>query len=111
VRTRVQENGIEGGKLRVKENGIEWDRRARQNEAKGIIEQSIRVSRQSSELGTPPPHPLPCKQACRPPADPKGWGEQQSLGCDGGGTQFGRLDRKPGNLCTLWNEVNSEIDE
>ncbi len=47
----------------------------------------------------PPPLPSP-HASVSPPLDPKK-GEQNSLAGEGvGGTQFGRLDRKPGTLYT-----------
>jgi len=50
----------------------------------------------------PPP---PTSQASvSPPLDPKG---EATLSCGGvGDTQFGRLDRKPGTLDTLWDGVS-----
>ncbi len=53
-----------------------------------------------SELG-PPMHPLPRKPWCVSPLGPRGWGGDINLlqvrGC---GTQFGRLNWKPGTLHT-----------
>jgi hypothetical protein len=61
---KVCETGLseaEGGKLRVNDEGIEWDRDRMRR--KGIIVQSIRVSRQSSELAShlfPPKATIAC---------------------------------------------------
>ncbi len=46
----------------------------------------------------PPAHP---QASVSPPLDPKG-GAPLACGWGGGGSQFGRLDRKPGTLYTLW---------
>jgi hypothetical protein len=47
-------------------------------------------------------HPLPASE-CVSPFGPK---EGATLSCGLGGTQFGRLDRKPCTLNTLWAEPN-----
>ncbi len=48
------------------------------------------------------PRPLFRQQMCFPrPMEPKG-GQTLACGWGGGGTQFGRLERKPGILYTLW---------
>jgi hypothetical protein len=52
--------------------------------------------RQSSELGPP-------QVSVFHPQDPTGGRATLGCGVRGGGTQFGRLDRKAGNLFTLWN--------
>jgi hypothetical protein len=47
-----------------------------------------------------------CVYSVSPPLDPGGGGATLPCGLGGGsGTQFGRLDRKPGTLCTLWSKV------
>ncbi len=38
---------------------------------------------------------------CPPPLEPKGGGQHSLAGEGGGGSQFGRLERKPGTLYTL----------
>jgi hypothetical protein len=80
--------------------------------SRGITEYkwSPRVSVPSSELG--PPHPFPHKrEACMSsPLDPK-WEEQHSLGVRRWGTQFGRLERKPGALYTLWYSLTFSARE
>ncbi len=59
-----------------------------------------RISVPSSELGPSTPSP-----ACEfvSPLDPKGGGGNTCgiLGVKGGGTQYGRLDKKPDTLYTL----------
>ncbi len=52
----------------------------------------------SSELGPPP---LPRMRVCLPPETQTG-GDNTRLGMRGWGTQFRRLDRKPGTLYTLY---------
>jgi hypothetical protein len=56
-----------------------------------------------SELGPPTPSPA---SECVSLIGSKG-GEQHSLAGErgDGGSQLGRLDRKPGTLYTLWDEV------
>ncbi len=46
----------------------------------------------------PPPSPL---ASVSPPPEPKGGEEQHSLADERRGTQFGRLERKPGTLYTM----------
>jgi hypothetical protein len=65
------------------------------------------VSVPSSELGHL--HPLPRKRVCFPPWSQR-WEEQHSLAGEGfGGTRFGRLERKPGTLYTLWCTLSSHV--
>ncbi len=52
----------------------------------------------SSELGPPTPSPT-CEGA--PPRNQRGGG-QHSPAREGWGAQFGRLEKKPGTLSTLW---------
>ncbi len=59
-------------------------------------------------IGTPPP-PLPqASVPPPPPTEPKGAGSQgtHSLASEGAGeSHFGRLEKKPGTLSTLWLNV------
>ncbi len=52
-----------------------------------------------------PPLPPSHASECVAPLGPNGVREQHSLGGEGVGTQFGRLDRKPGTLYTLWTAL------
>jgi hypothetical protein len=57
------------------------------------------VSVPSSEFG--PPHPFSRKLVC-PPRNQSGRGYTPLRVRRSGGSQFGRLEKKPSNLCTLW---------
>ncbi len=50
------------------------------------------------------PPTLPTQASVSPPWFRRGGGA--TLSCGWGGTQFGRLDRKPGTLYTLWPHVS-----
>jgi hypothetical protein len=69
--------------------------------------QSARLSVQSSELGPSTPHP----QASVALPLVLGGRHTRLRGGGGGGTQFGRLDRKPGTLYILSFTVKSEKDQ
>ncbi len=51
------------------------------------------------------PRPLSLNRVC-PPLEPKGRGSTLACGWGGGGSQFGRLERKPG---TLWGGGGFDI--
>ncbi len=59
--------------------------------------------------------PLPPWRVCLPLVpkgkwDGGGGGETHSGGWSVGGTQYGRLDRKPGTLSTLWGEASKRLN-
>ena len=55
----------------------------------------------------PPPHP---DVSVSPSLDPKGGGATLSCSWVGGGTQFGRLDRRPGTLYTVLSGLGSRVE-
>jgi hypothetical protein len=63
------------------------------------VMQSARLYTQSSALG--PPHPSPARECCPPPIWIQG-GSTLACGWGGGRSQFGRLEKKPSTLFTLW---------
>ncbi len=55
------------------------------------------------------PPPPPPYRVCLPPGYPKDGRATLAYGWGGGRTQFGRLDRKPGTLYTLWCSVKCAV--
>jgi hypothetical protein len=55
------------------------------------------------------PHPLPRQRVCLPPWIQKGGGKHSLAGEGGGGTQFGRLDRKPGTEYSVGSTVQRKM--
>jgi hypothetical protein len=57
-------------------------------------------------IGTPP-LPLSRKQVCTPPPEPKGGGANSPAVEGVGESQFGRLEKRPSTLSTLWFRVTA----
>ncbi len=56
-------------------------------------------------------HPAPSPPSeCVPPPEPKGCGQHSLAGEGAGGSQFGRLLKKPGTLSTLWYTVSTYMN-
>jgi hypothetical protein len=72
----------------------------------GIKAQSTYINREvqclSPRLNWDPPTPSPPASVFSPPPGTKGGGDTLACGWGGGGSQFGRLERKPSTLSTLW---------